>query len=119
MSEINSVCDYSVESNNESDVTSDSESTDEKSDEDVPLLQARWFPVSIINPPPSPPRFQFMSNSKIDIGLGDNPDILSYLRLFFDDKFFEMLMNEKKIYGLKHDLNWESRNNDEIFFSLP
>lgn len=68
--------DYFTESDNESDETSHSESSDEAD----PLLQAQqWFPVNITDPPPAPPQFPFMSESKINIDLGETQKFSYYL----------------------------------------
>lgn len=113
--------DYTDMSENEcdKDSSSDDEVSSSSSDsEKVDLSAARnWYAISTINPPPRPPRFDFIAESTLNFETNKDvcKDVMKFIKLFLDDDFFEIVVRETNKQAIKMAVpNWKLVNNDEM-----
>lgn len=73
----------------------------EDSDVEVDVLAdaRQWCAINNGELPPSPPRFPFLSASKINVDFDANADILQFIEIFFDEDLVTLIVNETNRYA--------------------
>lgn len=96
-----SISESGSEDESENDVSSELSDEDESDDSTTALHAAarQWVDISNVKSVPTPPRFTFTGDSKLNFHADNTEDVLQYFELFFDDTLMDMIALETNRYA--------------------